>query len=64
MSLRIQSLGPTVRATPRPYGEARWDGHLLALFYVTTALVIALPTMILALRDVERPCVRGASTGR
>lgn len=26
-----------------------------ALFYVTTALVLALPTMILALRDAERP---------
>lgn len=31
------------------------DGHVNALFYVTTALVIALPTMILALRDTERP---------
>lgn len=31
------------------------DSHVNALFYVTTALVITLPTMILALRDAERP---------
>jgi len=31
------------------------DTHLLALFYVTAALVIALPTMVLALRDADRP---------
>ena len=31
------------------------DHHVNALFYVTTGLVIALPTMILALRDAERP---------
>jgi CDP-diglyceride synthetase len=31
------------------------DSHVNALFYVTTALVITLPTMMLALRDAERP---------
>ena len=31
------------------------DNQVNALFYVTTALVITLPTMILALRDAERP---------
>jgi CDP-diglyceride synthetase len=31
------------------------DSHVNALFYVTAALVITLPTMILALRDAERP---------
>ncbi|SCF45869.1 hypothetical protein [Micromonospora mirobrigensis] len=31
------------------------DSHVNALFYVTTALFITLPTMVLALRDAERP---------
>ncbi len=31
------------------------DNHVNALFYVAAALVITLPTMILALRDAERP---------
>jgi hypothetical protein len=31
-----------------------WN-QLMAFFYATTGLAIALPSMILALQDVERP---------